>query len=526
MTAPLLRRPEVARVAVPAGVAIALVPWIVVCARTYPAHPLQFDHTIYQYTAWSIRHGDRLYRDVAVPDGPFITWLHAVIQILVGESDAAFRWADLVIQVAGATAIGWVVAPLRRRTPWAVAIAALWLAQYFRYDWLWTAQREAYYAIAGYLGMGLLLLATRRRGRRAAVLCIAGGLAVGSQLFGKPTGLIFVALGALSLALGPPGRIRRAGWMLAGVALAVVLGALALALTASPYGFVFWYLRVPPLYRYLMGSAEPLRLLLVLDWHTTALAAIALAAGGVAIALRVLPRTCLGFVLAPALFLAAMVLQRKGYTYQAHPVTAGAYLVIALLAIELVRRRGRQLAIGAILLVLVVADATRELAHSWWIDPEIPTPTQQWGAPHDNNADLFAAAHTVATLTRPDDRVFAYGPAGKLLFEARRRSAVPPFNNFLLNIRRALKIEVSSAQRAAIDALQKEIARRSCPRLRDRPAAVVVCDGAYWSDGPGLSDAAEVCPQLAYVKPPDYVEVATIGCWHIHARRDRAGGVR
>jgi hypothetical protein len=51
---------------------------------------------------------------------------------------------------------------------------------------------------------------------------------------------------------------------------------------------------------------------------------------------------------------------------------------------------------------------------------------------------------------------------------------------------------------------------------------VVVCDAAYWSDGPGLSDATEVCPQLAYVKPPDYVEVGKYGCWHVHARSDRA----
>jgi hypothetical protein len=155
MTAPRLRWARVARIAVPAGIAIALAPWLLVCARTYPAHPLQFDHAIYQYTAWCIRHGERLYGDVAVPDGPFITWLHAVVQIIAGESDAAFRWADLAIQSAGAFAIGLAVASHRRRVAWAAAIAVLWLAQYFRYDWLWTAQREAYYAIFGYLGMGL-----------------------------------------------------------------------------------------------------------------------------------------------------------------------------------------------------------------------------------------------------------------------------------------------------------------------------------------------------------------------------------
>lgn len=516
-----LHRPGVVRVGVPAVVAIALVPWIVVCARTYPAHPLQFDHTIYQYTAWCIRHGERLYGDVAVPDGPFITWLHALVQSLVGESDAAFRWADLVIQTAGAFAIGFACAPRRHRLVWTAAIAALWLAQYFRYDWLWTAQREAYYAIVGYLGMAVLLLATRRRGRRAIMLSILGGVLVGSQLFGKPTGALFVVLGLVPAAFGPPGRLRRLGWALAGVGLAIGLGALALALTASPNGFLFWYLRVPRLYRYMMGSADPLQLFLVLDRHTTILAGVALISGGVATGLRLLPRAYLGFALAPVLFLVAMTLQRKGYAYQAHPVTAGTYLMLALLASQLIRRGGRHAAIGAIGMLLVAGDGTHELVHSWWIDPDVPSSTRQWGAPHDNNADLFATAHTLAEITGPDDRVFAYGPAGKILFEAKRKSAVPPFSNFLLNIRRATKIELSRALHADIDALQKSIAHRACPRLLDRPAAVVVCDGAYWSDGPGLGDAIEVCPQLAYVKLPDYVEVATHGCWHIHARRDR-----
>jgi hypothetical protein len=511
---------------VPAGIAITLVPWIVICARTYPAHPLQFDHTIYQYTAWCIRHGERLYGDVAMPDGPFITWLHALIQIIAGESDRAFRWADLVIQIAGASAIGFVVAARRHRWLWATAIAALWLAQYFRYDWLWTAQREAYYAMVGYLGMALVLLATRRRGRYAIALSIAGGVLVGSQLFGKPTGAIFVVLGLLPPIFGPPGRLRRVGWTLAGVALAIAICMLLIELTASPNGFLFWYFRVPRLYRYMMGSAEPLQLFLAIDLHTKVLVGLALAAGVVGIGCKILPRGYLGVALAPALFLGAIVLQRKGYPYQSHPVTAGATLMFALLVIELVRRRGRYAGIGAIVALLVVADATSELARSWWIDPEVPSAVRQWGAPHDNNADLFAAARTVARITEADDRVFAYGPAAKILFEARRRPAVPPFINYLLNIRRATKIELTPALRADLDALQRSIAHRACPRLTQHPAAVVVCDGAYWSDGPGLSDAMEVCPQLAYVKPPEYREVATYGCWHVHARSDRAERAR
>jgi hypothetical protein len=50
----------------------------------------------------------------------------------------------------------------------------------------------------------------------------------------------------------------------------------------------------------------------------------------------------------------------------------------------------------------------------------------------------------------------------------------------------------------------------------------VICDGAAWGTGqPGLVDATEVCKQLAYVAPPDYVEVGRFGCWRVHARSDR-----
>jgi hypothetical protein len=240
-----------------------------------------------------------------------------------------------------------------------------------------------------------------------------------------------------------------------------------------------------------------------------------------AIARGWLPRRYLGFAAAPALFLIAMVLQRKGHVYQAHPVTAGSYLLLALLALHLVRQRGARRIAGALVMALLVGDAARGLAGSTWITPDKPTARSQLGAPHVNHADLHAAAKAVAAVTRPGDRVFAYGPAGRVLYAARRRPAVAPFNNFFFNVNRAAIVELTPAQRENLAYLQREIAARACPRLREPPAAVVVCDGADFSGGPGLADAIEVCPELAYVRSPAFVEVGVHGCWRVFARRDR-----
>jgi hypothetical protein len=501
-------------VLLPAAAVIALVPWIAFCARTYPDHPLYFDHSMYQYTAWCIRHGARLYRDVAVPDGPFITWLHAAIQSVAGESDRAFRWADLAIQLGGTLAIGAVLAPRRVRVPWALAIASLWLAQYFHYDWLWTAQREAYYALVGYLGMALCLLASYRRGALAIALAVAGGLCAGTQLFDKHIGLIFVALAFVPSLVSR--RWRLAGWTAAGVALAIAACLALLAATGSIADWWFWYTVVPRPYRFLMGNADFFPLLAAMDLHTTVPAVLALAVGGVCVWRRWLPRRYLGFVAAPLLFLVAMLLQRKGHPYQAHPITAGTYLCFALIAMHLVRRHMR--IAGTAVLALLVGDLSYQLATGYWIDPDPPAATAQLGAPHVNFGDMAGAAAKVAEITRDDDRVFAYGPAARLLYEAQRLPAVPPFANFFLNVNKAAVIPLTDDQRATLEDVQRRIAHRACPRLREMPAAVVVCDGADWSGGPGLADAREICPQLAYVTPPTYVEVGVYGCWHVLAR--------
>jgi hypothetical protein len=171
-----------------------------------------------------------------------------------------------------------------------------------------------------------------------------------------------------------------------------------------------------------------------------------------------------------------------------------------------------------VLATLLTIDAMFGLARSTWIHPDPPGGESQLGGAHINHGDMAAAARKLREVTQPGDRVFAYGPAGRLLYEAQRATATPPFTNFFLNLRRAAILDLPPDIRANLEKVQRSITKRSCRRLREHPAALVVCDGADWSGGPGLSDAAEVCKELAYAQPPEYVEVGRYGCWRVFAR--------
>ena len=50
----------------------------------------------------------------------------------------------------------------------------------------------------------------------------------------------------------------------------------------------------------------------------------------------------------------------------------------------------------------------------------------------------------------------------------------------------------------------------------ERPAAMVFCDGAEWSGGPGIDDASEVCPEIRPMVRNEYHLAQTAGCWHVY----------
>jgi hypothetical protein len=531
-----LAAPRTWRDLAPLVLPLALYPWIRTSFKNFVPHTLYFDAINYQYTAWCIRHGERLYDTVAAPDGPFITMLHALVQVIVGDSDHAFRRADLWIQTLGSAAIGAALAPpgWLRRAVWAPVGAAIWLSYYLTFDWHWTIQREAYYSLFGYLGAALMYASVSGAGRGARAAAFVGGALAGMQLFGKHSGVIFVGCGlfAVLVAARPQAedaavRRARARSALAGVAAGVAIMLACIVVWGSLRGFVFWYLQFPAAYRNAMVGAEARTLLLEGNAPAQELAAYALFGGLGAIATGLLPPRALGFALAPAASYVAMALQRKGYPYHLHPVHAGA-CVLAVMALSALFGHRRQAArwtgphalAATVAIAVVGVHAVSGLRASPWLHEGGHDEHEADRQPHTNYPAMLDVARYLREHTGPRDRVFTYGPAPQVLFSAARATAVPEFDNYFFNVRRATTAELSPDERRSLDRLQARVAADACPRLARRPAAMVFCDGATWSRGPGVTDAAEVCPELRTIVDKEYRLAMSAGCWQVYLRND------
>jgi hypothetical protein len=130
----------------------------------------------------------------------------------------------------------------------------------------------------------------------------------------------------------------------------------------------------------------------------------------------------------------------------------------------------------------------------------------------------FLDAHT-----SPGDRIFTYGNAPEILFKAERADAVPEFDSYFFNIRRATNTAMlDPGERRSLDTLQAVVQADACPRLRRRPAAMIFCDGAEWSWGPGIDNASEICPEIRPMVSNEYTLAHSVGCWHVYLRNDLA----
>jgi hypothetical protein len=525
---------------------LLLLPWIGSSFAHFVHHTLYFDPINYQYTAWCVRHGERLYDTVGVPDGPFITMLHAFVQILVGQSDAAFRCADLWIHTVGAAMIGLAVAPAPSvsaepgrafvvRVVWALVAASLWLSYYLTFDWQWTIQREAYYSLFGYLGVALLYVCPTYRARAGRTAAFVGGVLAGMQLLGKHTGLIFVACGLAAVAFSD--RTDRGAWRarlyaaLVGVGAGVFLMLACVVVWGSLRGFWFWYLRFPFAYRNAMTNTDAAKLFLEGDTGAQELSVYALVGGLTAVALKLLPRRAVGLAVAPMAFFGAMALQRKGYPYHLHPVYAGVCLLVLISLAALWRRGGRwptdwtktHAIVAAVSLAVVGAHAVGGLRNGPWLHPpDWDANTKGPGMAVLDYPSLRDVARFLDAHTKPGDRIFTYGNAPEILFKAERPDAVPEFDSYFFNIRRATTGTLDPAQRRSLDTLQAAVQADACPRLRRRPAAMIFCDGAEWSWGPGIDHASEICPEIRPMVSKEYRLSHSVGCWRVYLRNELA----
>ena len=132
------------------------------------------------------------------------------MQVFVGLTDRGFRTGDICLRIAVSGLIGVLLAPavelpraarVAQRLAWFGCAAAVWLSWYLTLDWGETTEREAYYTLFGLLGMVLLYTSATYGPRGAALGTFMGAFLVTSQVFGKPTGVGYVVLGALSVLL-------------------------------------------------------------------------------------------------------------------------------------------------------------------------------------------------------------------------------------------------------------------------------------------------------------------------------------
>jgi hypothetical protein len=521
----------------PGVLAIAFVPFLWPLVRLEMHEPLFSDTLVFQYQAWCIRHGLHLYRDVGTADGPFINYLQAAIQVFSGLSDHGFRKADLVFQGAGGAAIGAIVAPAidpRRsvrwlhRLAWAAAAGSLWLAWYLTIEWEGTTQREGFYAVFGSLGLVLAYTSGRQSRSWSTAAIVASAALATTQVFGKPTGVMYPALAALTVLM--PNAGATVPWMArlrlfaigVGVTLAIVV--ITLLVSGSISGYLLWCVRIP--YR---GNAFLFRM----DWRAYVwttywdpfkrMTGCAFIGGIAAIGAGILPGRALALTLFPPLAMLSACLQARGYNYHATPAYAAVHVLFLVIVAALWEQpegrpwsEGRQWAAAVALSFLGYYGFCnlQESHYRWDGHPET------WTAPKpylegDRDVGRYLNLHT-----KPDDWVFVYNPLGNshvVLLAAERRTASPFFHRYWLDPVGLLsapesKMQPTPAELEALTKLQKDIRAMACAAVIDhRPAAIAFTT---------LDQGFEECSLLRRSLARDFREVTIINSHHIYLRKN------
>ena len=522
------------RVLAPGIIFVSLVPFVIALIRMELPEPLFGDTAMMQFTGWGIRHGLKLYRDTGTTDGPYIHFLQAAIQIVFGESDRALRVGDMVLQITGSVLMGVLLAPRKGLSPvvrrvsqtvWAGVSVIVWMSYYLSLWWPSTTNREAFYSVVGCTGMVALYVSGTLSDRGGRIAAFAGGFLSMSMCFGKATGVIFPAAGALALLIAEPELITtrrsRIRMSLYGAGACVLMFALALLLFGSLRGYFYWSVEIPYVGNQFYGHINWTKLLLADDPDLRALAFGPLIIGAVAIAWKLLPGRALLFVVSPLLHWLSFCAQARGYPHQAIPITATAYLFGLVLAAHLWEIGSEQRSVGILATVVVAFLGIHALGNfdtspfKWSGNPA------EWDKPRNSFADpekeagAFIKAHT-----KPDDTVFAYtiSPRGDnghvVLYYAQRRTASPfLYEPWLdpIGLLPTSERKPTAKELAALTAMQTRNRQTACDSiLRNHPAAIVYAS---------LDRIAIVCPPVRDMLQRDFQEAKVIADLHVYLRK-------
>jgi hypothetical protein len=530
--------PLVWRELAPLLIPLTAAPWLLACVVNFLRAPVFRDVSMMNFAAWSMLHGDRIYEDTAIPDGPFVYILHAALQLLAGgDSDRALRSVDLTIHVLTGATLGALVAPraarlrVLRTLVWSAVGSTLWLCQVLAFDIPATVQREGYYGALGCIGVALVYTAADRS-RRAMIWSITGGTFIAAlPAFGKPTGLGYAACAVIAAALLPsdsPLRSRaRVGWALAGLSACAAVMVAFVAAVGSLRGWAFWTLRYNLVY-YRFHDTTPELEVLSMPWVRDALrdATLVLVAGGVAVTVGALPRRAVAIVLMPAICAAGLAAQQKGWRYHAIPTllaTAFFYMVAASTAWTgdwtSERTRVVRVLVAAVVVIWIGSSSTETLLVSPWTrHDEIHKDDRAYTEPRD-------AARVLAESTRPDDRVFHFGDDPLVLFAAKRHAYTPYDVPWMLDLVKHVRVDgydsLTHAQLERVRTLEAELRRDACTRLvTSPPPAIVTRDGSV-SYGDNIIDVLyDMCPALKPLVAQRYKD-HHVGAFHVFLRDDR-----
>jgi hypothetical protein len=531
------KSPRLLRELAPLVVPLAVAPWLAICVQNYAHGNVWRDTTLLNYASWCMLHGDRIYSTVSMMDGPLAFISHAILVLVGGFDESAWRQLDLVFHVLVGGAIGVVLAPrarqydLVRKTVWFVVGASMWLTALSGFDFPASLQREAHYAGLGLLGIALVYRSADSSRRKAAVMICVGALLAGWTPWGKQTAGIYMLLAVLTAWLLPkdPAQPRwwRMRWAAIGVAISVVSILGFVAIFGSLKGLWTWFFAYNLDY-YRFHDVTRYRDIVTAAWgHDADENAVLILMGGIAaIAVRALPARALAFVIAPMLELGSVVLQHKGWRYQFIPTDfcAQVCLLLALAQawsaeVEAVPQRMVQGVAAVALSMYVAYTGIRVVESSVWLHE---------GESHLTDAattDPIAAAKVLAEHTRSEDKVFHFGDEPAVLLFARRHPATQYIVPWMIDLMRHVTVGgdngVTPAQEARIRALEAHNQKDDCAQvLADPPPALVFKDGSVSYPGTISDVFYGMCPAFKDVVAKRYHELKS-GPFHIMLRDDR-----
>ncbi len=517
--------------------------WVATCGAVYLQVPLPRDPMIFQYTAWAVRQGDVLYRDILDVNGPLITWMHLAFQALGGEAARGLRWLDLAASIAVFATLGAILPSavtrdggLGQRIAFAFVSVIVLLSAYFSFNFWDTAQRDGLYFLWILLSVAAQIEGVSRG--HPGLLVLSGALS-GITWLGKPTFILFSLVQLLPLWLEHK-RARPTSWF----ASSAVLGAVGLGLMSQSIADMGQWLRlmthdVPLLYRHVHAMTFG-ALWQGLRGGVAMLALTQAATVAWLVRRRQLPTRALAPGLLAVAAIGNIAIQSKGYFYHYAPLWIGVGVQWVLL-IAAARSRARdphasphRARLAAIALSVVVSGLVGlNLSVSSYLRLDsLITPGHP--AAHDEQLrlSLFSqrdsmllderiAADYLAKTTTPDQRVQVFGMDPSLLFLSRRRSATPYIYAFDLVLDDTLNGAdlrgVDATDKAAIVANGRARISDFTQRLKQRPPAKLVfpAHADFLPDSPEATFRARL-PEAGRWLDTHYTLEATIGTFRVY----------